>query len=668
MTTIRDFSNSITETKNLFIELADGTKLAARMWLPNTADKEPVPALLEYLPYRKRDGTAARDELTHPYFAGNGYACLRVDMRGNGESDGLTHDEYTQQEHDDCVEVIAWIAAQSWCSGNVGMMGISWGGFNGLQVAALQPKALKAIITLCSTDDRYHDDIHYKGGSLLNENLGWAGTMLSFSSRPPDPALVGEKWRDMWMKRLEENPLLTKAWMDQPHRGAYWKHGSVCEDYSDIKAAVLAVGGWGDAYSNAIPRLVENLKCPAKGIIGPWTHTYPHFAAPEPRMGFLQEALRWWDHWLKGEDTGVEDDPAYRTYIMDAAPPHTSYKHRAGRWVAQEGWFGPNIDVLPLRLGNGVLERAPSDEMPDSICSDLTTGRDGGAFCAMWMGPDFPGDQQRDDSLCVCFDTAPAENDMDIFGAPELSFKFASNKPQAQLIARLNDVAPNGAVTRITYGVLNLTHYESHEHPSALTPGKVYSAVLKLDDVAYQLPAGHTLRLSLSSSNWSLIWPSPERATITLQPEECTLNVPVRRELNDAYEPFDPPESAPPLKLEEVSPPSNTRESSQKNGKEILVVTDDAGTYLDTTIGLTTGSKRRERFEIKADDPLSAKAETHWTQTLSRDDGWAVRTEAFQTLSCTSDVFFITARVEAYEGDELVFEKDYHEQVARDLL
>ncbi|WP_340147095.1 CocE/NonD family hydrolase [Halomonas sp. PA16-9] len=114
-----------------------------------------------------------RDELTHPYFAGHGYACVRVDMRGNGESDGLMEDEYAPQEQADALEVIEWIASQPWCNGQLGMMGISWGGFNSLQVAALRPESLKAIITLCSTDDRYADDIHYKGGNMLLENLGW---------------------------------------------------------------------------------------------------------------------------------------------------------------------------------------------------------------------------------------------------------------------------------------------------------------------------------------------------------------------------------------------------------------------------------------------------------------------------------------------------------------
>jgi len=228
-------------------------------------------------------------------------------------------------------------------------MGISWGGFNALQIAALQPEPLKAIITLCSTDDRYADDIHYKGGCLLNENLGWGAVMFAYSSRPPDPAVVGDSWRDMWLARLEAEPLLPAKWLRHQTRDDFWKHGSVCEDYSLIKTPTLAIGGWGDAYKNSVARLVTNLSVPTKGIIGPWTHKYPHFAKPHPQIGFLQEALRWWDRWLKGLETGVEADPAMRAYIMDSVRPQPTYEHRAGRWALDRG---QRMASQPLRGAN----------------------------------------------------------------------------------------------------------------------------------------------------------------------------------------------------------------------------------------------------------------------------------------------------------------------------
>ena len=193
MKTISRFPRPVREIENVFIPLADGTRLAARIWLPEDAEADPVPAILEYLPYRKRDGTVERDALTHPYFAGHGYAGVRVDMRGSGDSDGILKGEYLKQEQDDALEVIAWIAAQPWCSGKVGMIGISWGGFNGLQIAARRPPALGAVITLCSTDDRYADDIHFMGGCILVDKLGWGATANAIATTPPDPAIVGDR-------------------------------------------------------------------------------------------------------------------------------------------------------------------------------------------------------------------------------------------------------------------------------------------------------------------------------------------------------------------------------------------------------------------------------------------------------------------------------------------
>ena len=298
---VTTFPKAVRVIEHTLIPLKDGTMLAARIWLPDDAEQNPVPAILEYLPYRKRDGTYERDALTHPYLAGHGYAGVRVDLRGCGESTGLLFDEYAQQEQDDGVEVIAWLAAQPWCNGSVGMMGISWGGFNGLQIAARRPPALKAIVTICSTDDRYADDAHYMGGTFLTTaGLEWAFFFFSLMCLPPDPALVGDSWRAMWLERLQNIPLFQENWLQHQRRDAYWKHGSVCEDYTAIQCPVYAVGGWTDGYKNAIPRLLEGLKVPRKGLIGPWAHAYPHFALPGPQIGFLQEILRWWDHWLKG--------------------------------------------------------------------------------------------------------------------------------------------------------------------------------------------------------------------------------------------------------------------------------------------------------------------------------------------------------------------------------
>ncbi|MEJ6782208.1 CocE/NonD family hydrolase [Aminobacter sp. Piv2-1] len=666
MKTITEFPRDIVEFPDMGIVMPDGTRLSARVWMPADADQDPVPAILEHLPYRKRDGTTTRDCLTHPYFAGHGYASIRVDMRGNGDSEGLMEDEYTDQEWQDACDVIAWAAAQPWCNGKVGMMGISWGGFNGLQVAALQPKALKAVITLCSTDDRYADDIHYKGGLLLNENMGWGATMLSYSSRPPDPALVGDKWRDMWLDRLEHEPFLPGVWLGHQRHDAYWKRGSVNEDYSAIKAAVLAVGGWGDAYKNTVSRLVANLKSPTKGIVGPWIHKYPHFAVPKPAIGFLQEALRWWDHWLKGKDTGVEDDPAMRLYVMDSEPPRDWYLERKGRWIAERRWPSPNIVARSLSLGaGGRLAEAARLDAPVTIASPQDCGMDGGEYCAIWLGPELPGDQRHDDRKSACFDGPPLQAPMDIVGSPVIRLKLAADRKRAMVAVRLCDVQPDGASTRITYGVLNLCHRNGHEFPEEVVPGETFEIAFKLDDIAYRIAAGNRLRVAVSSTYWPLVWPSPEEVTLTIH--DGAIDLPVRPPSEGDEWTFEEPEGAAPWQIETLRESSNSRriDRDEATGKVTLAIVDDFGEIRDIDHGLVIGDVARETWTILPSDPLSAHGETHWTQTLSRND-WAVRTETFTTMRSDAMNFHLTGRIEAYEGEKLIFERDFDEVIPRD--
>jgi putative CocE/NonD family hydrolase len=670
MKTITKFPRKIREIENAWITLKDGCHLAARLWLPDDAEQNPIPAVLEYLPYRKRDGTVVRDHLTHPYLAGHGYACVRVDMRGNGESDGLMWDEYLKQEQDDALEVIDWIAHQPWCTGKVGMMGISWGGFNALQVAARRPPALKAIITIDSTVDRFADDIHYKGGCLLLENLGWSSTMQSYSSRPPDPALVGARWRDMWIVRLKNEPLLLEPWLQHQHRDHYWKHGSVCEDYGAIEAATLAIGGWADAYKNAVPQLVASIKkAPVKGLVGPWLHKYPHFAVPGPAIGFLQEALRWWDQFLKGKDTGVLRDPAYVAYLQDSVPPRPFYRERPGRWIAEEKWPSKTIKPQVFKLNRGSLDKRATPAVKLALRSPQTTGAAAGEYCPIWLGPEAPVDQRLDDGGSLLFDTAPLAADLEIFGAPELLLALAVDRQQANLAVRLCDVHPGGESTRVTYGTLNLCHRDSSEKPSPLQPGKTYTVTAAMDHVAYCFRKGHRIRIAISTAYWPLIWPSPDPVTLTLLTGKSELSLPVRSKKRDKLRPFPEPEGAAPAPLRPVRQPSNSRtvELDIATGEQITRIVDDFGESENQSHGLITGSIARETYRIKSDDPLSAVAETHWTQTLRRAD-WSVRTEARCRLTADKESFHVTGSVEAYENGRLVHEKKWDSKIKRSLV
>ena len=659
--------------ENVWIPLSDGTRLAAKIWRP--ADGLPVPAVFEYLPYRKRYGTVARDSLTYPYLVAHGYAGVRVDIRGSGESDGVLTDEYLQSELEDGVAAIDWIAAQPWCDGNVGMMGISWGGFNGLQVAALRPEPLKAIMTICSTDDRYADDIHHMGGCLLADNLSWASVMFAYNTMPPDPALVGDRWRDMWFERLEGSGLWLHNWLQHQRRDDFWRHGSVCEDYSAIQVPVYAVSGWADGYSNAVFRLLDNLDVPRKGLVGPWAHAYPHIAEPGPAIDFLAELVRWWDHWLKGVDTGIMDEPMLRVWMQDTVPPAPSYDHRPGRWVAERWWPADRIApmVRILAQGGRLVDGGDDDDgsATTTLRSPLWVGRHAGKWCSYADGPDQPGDQRTDDSGSLTFDTEPLSDAVEIMGAAFVDLTVTSDRPVAQIAARLCAVDPAGRSSRITYGVLNLTHRDSHAEPEPLAPGQPTRVRLRMNEIAQRVPAGHRIRLALSSSYWPLIWPAPEPATLEIDCSASTVEIPLRPPWggDKTLGELSTPAGARPVARTTVEPGNSEWTVSHRLDSDVhtLDVVDDSGVSRLDEIGLEIGLHAVERYTITEADPTSARGEVVTRRTMSRED-WRVESVTTTVLSSTPTHFVIRADLVATEGDTVVFRREWHEEVPRDLV
>lgn len=647
------------------IPVRDGITLSGRVWMPSQAAQTPLPAILEILPYRKRDGTAARDATTHAVFCRHGYVCLRVDLRGCGESEGLFDDEYSEQELSDIEDVIAWIAEQDWCSGSVGIMGISWGGFNGLQVAARRPPALKAVISLCSSVDRYADDIHYKGGCQLMENIGWTATAMSWFSMPPDPALVGDDWREIWLERLKNTRSMMTNWLGHQSRDAYWKHASVCEDYSNIEAAVLILGGWHDGYRNTPVKLLEGgTSGPVKAIVGPWNHKYPHIATPAPQMDFNAEALRWWDRWLKGLPTKVEDDPDYRVYLMDGIAPQTSYAHRPGRWVGLPKWPAPQISAKSMPLGNGTLGQGRITEAV-SVASDVRCGHGFGEFYPFGFGPgELPDDQRTDDAHSACFDTEVLAKATRVVGAPQIRVKVSADTPYAQMAVRLCDVAPDGASALISLGVLNLQFRNGFDAARELVPGKEYEVTIDLDQVAYEVPKGHCLRLAISASYWPLIW--PERGPTRLTVSDGTLDLPVLDDLTglDWHCPPVTATHAPTTKT--LREGREDKRWSDENGRHTLVIHGDHGEVEHLDHGLRVSSEITETWSIDKDDISHAQSDTVWTRAISRDD-FAASSHIVTKMHSDSEAYHVTIDFKAYDGDECIFEKEFRERFWRDL-
>ncbi|MFJ8806433.1 CocE/NonD family hydrolase [Streptomyces sp. NPDC102490] len=669
------------EEEHVVIPMSDGVRLSARVWRPLSSDHEPVPAVLEYIPYRKRDLTAVRDSVHHPYIAGHGYACVRVDLRGTGESEGVLRDEYLEQEQRDAEEVLAWLADQPWCDGSTGMMGISWGAFAALQVAARRPPSLKAVVIASFTDDRHADDMHYMGGAMLSDNLAEAGTMFAYATCPPDPAVVGDRWREMWHERLEHTRPWVLEWLRHQRRDDYWRHASVAEDYQAVQCPVLASSGWADGYSNAVTRLLAHLDVPRKGLIGPWSHKFPHLGEPGPAIGYLQEVVRWWDHWLKGVDNGVMDGPMLRTWMQESVPPSTSYEERPGRWVAEPSWPSPNVHPVTHPLSRHRIED-PVEQSSDgeraaaggvlTVRSPLSVGQFAGKWASYNAPPDLPYDQREEDGGSLVFETEPLTEPLEILGSPTVELDLSVAEPVAMVAARLSDVRPDGAATRVTYGLLNLTRCESTEQPEPLEPGRRYRATVHLNGVAQSFPPGHRIRLSLSTSYWPLAWPPPRPAELSVHERSSTLTLPVRpahRPDDTPAEPFGLPEGTPPLTTTTLTPPEERWEVRRDliDYAAELDIVKDRGLIRCDDIGMDVGCRAHERYAATADDFTSARGESTWTMRFGRDD-WDVSVVTHTRLRCDEQSFFVDATLDGYEAGRRVFSRTWNETVPRDLL
>ncbi|WP_328781013.1 CocE/NonD family hydrolase [Streptomyces canus] len=644
------------------IPLPDGTFLYARVWRPLTP--EPVPAILEYLPYRLTDWTAPRDWQRHPWYAGHGYASVRVDVRGHGNSEGVPGDEYSATELADGVEVVNWLAAQPWCDGRVGMFGISWGGFNSLQIAALAPEPLKAVVTVCSTDDRYDNDVHYMGGSVLAVDMhARAATMLAFVSRPPDPLHAGDAWRDMWLERLEQVDPLIHTWLDHQTRDDYWRHGSVCEDYGAIDAAVLAVGGWHDPYRDTVLRLVEHLPAErVRGLIGPWSHQYPDRGLPPgPAIGFLQETLRWWDQHLKGVDTGVMREPLLRAYVSDSHPPATVHDTLPGRWVGEPTWPSPNVTTVSYGLqGPPVLVRSPQH-----------TGVDAGRFFPFGNDADLPPDQREEDARSACFEFAVGEETW-VLGRPRVRLRVTSEVSRGQVVARLCDVAPDGSSTLVTRGVLNLSARHGRDRAVPWEPGATQEVSFELNGIGHAFPPGHRIRLAVSSAYWPWIWPQPgSQAGFALEPAGSFLELPVRAREASSDIAFEEPEQSEPLG---VSHPATFDEPRP----ERLVVRDVAKgewrlevdpRYGGTRVypdGLEVTEDALETYTIDEHDPLSARTRSDWSIRLHRPElAWDATVRTRSEITCDGTDFHTSNEVVCADGGEVVFHRTWEKRIPR---
>jgi putative CocE/NonD family hydrolase len=568
--------------------------------------------------------------------------------------------------------VIAWIAEQSWCSGAVGMFGKSWGGFNGLQVASHRPPALKAVISAYSTDDRYADDVHYMGGCVLgHEVLSWPSYMLGINALPPDPAIVGARWREMWHQRLRDTPPFLETWLPHQRRDDFWRQGSICEDFSALQCAVLLVGGWADGYKNAVGRALAGLDqagVACRGLLGPWSHGWPEVAEPGPRIGFLQECLRWWDHWLKGLDTGAMDGPLLRAWMQEYAAPAARVRHRPGRWVGEDAWPSPRIESQVLYpQPNGTLAgEAPVGARLEQVGSERA-GRDAGAWCPYGTPTDFPPDQRAEDGLALCFTSAPLSDRVEILGFPDVTLEVTADRPLALIAVRLCDVAPDGTSLLVARGLLNLAHRFGHDQVVAVVPGERMVVDVRLDLSGHAFDVGHRVRLAISPTYWPFAWPSPERVTLGVNVGRQThVTLPVRPpDPGDAgLAPYLRPELAAPLAGRVETASGRTVSSDLATGRHDVVVHSDERSRLDGA-DLDFGERTTRGHTIYEGEPTSARLDWDAEHFIERGP-WRIGITTRTALSATAETFLLTTELDAYEGDRRVYASRRSVEIPRD--
>ena len=670
--------------RDVRVRARDGVELSVNLFLPDLAAGHSVPAILNMDPYRKDDWSSAWDLTLATYLVERGYAYCRLDVRGTGSSGGIALDEYTDAETLDGHDTVEWLAAQSWCTGNVGMWGLSYGGFTSIQVAATRPPHLKAIVPIQATDDRYTDDVHYVGGTMTVSDLAqYAVSQVAMNALPALESARGDGWLDDWRVRLDETPVWLFEWARQQRQGAYWRRGSLAPAYERIEAAILQIGGWMDEYVDPVFRMQARCVNAAarRSIVGPWVHGLPHHAYPGPNIDWLHETIRWFDRWLKGEANGVDREPGITWFHRDPTPPQRFPKRLEGEWRAAPAWplAEPRIATLDLGAGRLVGRAAPEAGTDTGSGADTfdhrpTAGARGGSLC--WGAGHPPNglaaDLRLEDGAGPVYLSDVLDAPMDVLGAPIAVLHVASEQPVAHLVVRLGNVAPDGAIEQVSEGILNLTRRDSHAEPMPLEPGRVYEVRVPLRSAGYRFPAGHRIYLGIASSHWPVSWPSPgaNRLTIHRGPDSPSrLELPLAPSGDAAIAPpafrSEPPklveigsETADPTAWEVVDDARAGTFTIRTHEGETSVLADGVSTLFVGESLVMTASDRDPgtgRFENACDYRLEA-------------NGRRIVVVADGTTIAGPAAFDMQVGIHVDLDGTRIFDRDWHEVIPRDLL
>jgi len=651
---------TVTVTEHLRIPMPDGVYLAARMWRP--AGAGPFPALLEIIPYRKGDLTRARDERNHPFFAAHGFASVRVDMRGSGDSEGCMPDMYTVHELTDTRHVIAYLAAQDWCAGRVGMFGTSWGGTAALQAALDAPAALRAVIANCATADRFEDDIHWQGGEMLTDGFEWGATLPAILAAPPNAATVGDDWRRLWRSRLAQLAFPLAHWIRRRARGAYWRHGSVRFDAARLGCPILAIGGWSDRYSNSVMQLVQSRPDICRGIVGPWGHHYPDHGAPGPALGFQQLALAWWTHWLT-DDTGATSKlnwPRLRLWRREFDPPQDKLDARRGDWIALDDLHATRTTVF-YPVGDG-LAAQPGDDFVAEVPHDLRHGACAGDTGYFGRDGGLALEQSADDARALCFDSAPLPHDIDLIGGAEFVCDIIREQARAQLAVRLCEVAADGRSLLVTRQVRNLALDDELESPAPFTAGAPVRVCVKLPAAAYRFRRGNRIRLAIGASYWPLVWPAPgpvrSAANMRLSTPNALLRLPRPARIAESPAPLPQAMDLPARKAWTVESEGELQRAQSTTGARMQSswrLPRTTYRYTDTGVSISTATAAKYAADLKT---AATKYSIAHAIAITRPDGRATINSALTAQSKTAKLT-VDAKLTVQWNDENMADKTW---------
>ncbi len=641
--------------------MPDGTRLAARIWWP--IDKPPFAAVVEYIPYRKRDLVRTRDERNHPYFAANGYVSMRVDMRGAGDSEGNMPDMYAAAELQDAIDVIEWIASQSWSSGEVGMFGTSWGGTASLQAACKAPEALKAVIANCATTNRFEDDIHWMGGNLLTDSFEWGATLPAILGAPPDLATVGSSWQSMWQERLSWLEFPLDAWIRNSVRGEYWRHGSVDFSREPIGCPALAIGGWSDRYSNTIMRLVQSQPELCWGIVGPWGHHYPDQGEPGPAVSFQKIALAWWDHWLAGKSDECLRWPRLRFWQREYDEPQNRLLQRNGKWIQTNDITESckvEFTLSDQRLKAGTSSLETENENSFEIPNDVGHGECAGDTGYFGRTGGLPLEQSKDDQRSLCFDSLPLAEDITIAGHAELIVEIARDIADTQLVCRLCEVTAAGQSHLVVRQVQNLALDGMLDARAEFRIGECIRYKIRMPSTAYRFARGNRIRLALGTSYWPLVWPAPQAAVIKVIAHRSQLKLPSMKSAQTMAEPLPAAECLP-------VHPSCTTESEGELERECQVRRDGAVQMnwrlprcsvrfadIETVISVATAAQYAT--DAAALSTRKFRLCIVYEIEIQRADGIA-NLQSEVTAEADHEALAVDANLTAYWKQDLIFEK-----------